>query len=192
MIVSTAFANSEKTTSTSSKPARTVMMSALGFVYLLAKTAPRTTVKVWTKVSSKHGRGNLKYSLSYIKSIFIRWGRGSLDLIDCAGKQLLSLTLIWEMLAALWSRGCKADILGNEGDGLEWEHRSGAVDSAFQALEGRTLAKSLRNERLLPRPHSAEVSFQVCLRRHRCSSLWIAPHRDEWPLVGTILDEPAG
>lgn len=46
IMLSTAFANSEKMASTSSNPARTVMISALGFVYLFAKTAPRTTVKV--------------------------------------------------------------------------------------------------------------------------------------------------
>ena len=47
IVYSTAPANSEKTASASSNPASTVMItSALGLVYLFAKTTPRKTVKV--------------------------------------------------------------------------------------------------------------------------------------------------
>lgn len=46
MIFSIAFPKSVKMASTSSSPASTAMISALGFVYLLAKMTPRTTVKV--------------------------------------------------------------------------------------------------------------------------------------------------
>lgn len=46
IIFSIAFAKSVKTASTSFSPASTAMISALGFVYFLAKMTPRTTVKV--------------------------------------------------------------------------------------------------------------------------------------------------
>lgn len=46
IVLSIAFAKSVKTVSTSLSPASTVIMSALGLVYRLARTPPRKTVKV--------------------------------------------------------------------------------------------------------------------------------------------------
>ena len=46
MVVSTDAAKSVKTASTSSSPAKTVMISALGFVYRFESTPARNTVKV--------------------------------------------------------------------------------------------------------------------------------------------------
>lgn len=47
MTISNAPTKSAMTTSASCKPARTDMMSELGFVYFLVRAASRNTVKVW-------------------------------------------------------------------------------------------------------------------------------------------------
>ena len=79
MVASKEATKSDMTASASRKPVRTEMMSELGFVYFLLRTAPRKTVKVWL-VSWRNCGGGRK--LSYIESNLVGWWSAMLDTGD--------------------------------------------------------------------------------------------------------------
>lgn len=86
MIASKEATKSDMTASASRKPVRTEMMSELGFVYFLLRTAPRKTVKVWL-VSWRNRDDGRK--LSYIESNLVgRWG-AMLDIGNSLEEELL-------------------------------------------------------------------------------------------------------
>lgn len=86
MIASKEATKSDMTASASRKPVRTEMMSELGFVYFLLRTAPRKTVKVWL-VSWRNCDGGRK--LSYIESNLVGWWGAMLDIGDSLEEELL-------------------------------------------------------------------------------------------------------
>ena len=88
---SKAFAKSKKTASTSSSPASTLIMSALGLVYLFPRRLPKKTVKVWTsKLQIQREKRRLS---TYIECILVKRRFASFDLLDCSKKQLLRFML---------------------------------------------------------------------------------------------------
>ena len=86
MIASKEATKSDMTASASRKPVRTEMMSELGFVYFLLRTAPRKTVKVWFVSWRNCGGGR---ELSYIERNLVGWWGVMLDTRDGPEEELL-------------------------------------------------------------------------------------------------------
>lgn len=76
--------------SASCKPARTEIMSELGFVYFLVKAASRKTVKVW-RVS--HWLYSKQSACSYLERDLVRGGFGLLGRVYGAAEELLRMRL---------------------------------------------------------------------------------------------------
>ena len=86
MMASKEATKSDMTASASRKPVRTEMISELGFVYFLLRTASRKTVKVWLVSWRNYGGGR---KLSYIESNLVGWWGAMLDTGDSLAEEPL-------------------------------------------------------------------------------------------------------